>query len=164
MPFQRRPFWSYLSGTLAALLVGGCTNVSPTVAKKPVPESTREPLEEEGDNEKMPFKETESGLKYRLLKESDGKKPTAEDSVTVHYRGWLDDGTEFDSSYKRNEPTSFPLNRVIKGWTEGLQLVGEGGKIELEIPPDLGYGARGAPGAIPPNATLHFEVELIKVQ
>jgi FKBP-type peptidyl-prolyl cis-trans isomerase FkpA len=110
------------------------------------------------------FSETKSGLKYRILRKSNGKKPTAKDTVTVNYKGWLDDGKEFDSSYKRGEPISFPLNGVIPGWTEGMQLVGEGGKIELLIPSRLGYGSRGAPGAIPPDATLHFIVELNKVK
>jgi len=110
------------------------------------------------------FTTTDSGLKYRILRKSQGKKPTARDKVTVHYKGWLDDKSEFDSSYKNGKPISFPLNRVIKGWTEGLQLVGEGGMIELEIPGDLGYGARGVPGTIPPNATLHFLVELKKIE
>ena len=82
----------------------------------------------------------------------------------MNYRGWLDNGKEFDSSYSRGEPISFPLNGVIPGWTEGMQLVGEGGMIELWIPSKLGYGARGAGRDIPPNATLHFVVELIKVQ
>ena len=110
------------------------------------------------------FTKTTSGLKYRVLRKSDGKLPQASDTVTVHYRGWLDNKTEFDSSYKRNEPTTFPLNGVIKGWTEGLQLVGEGGMIELEIPASLGYGSQGAGNAIPPNANLHFLVELIKIK
>ena len=110
------------------------------------------------------FKETNSGLKYRILRKSDGKKPTGKDTVTVHYKGWLDDGKEFDSSYKRGQTISFPLDGVIAGWTEGMQFVGEGGKIELEIPSRLGYGARGAPGAVPPNATLHFIVELHKIK
>ena len=109
------------------------------------------------------FQSTESGLKYRVLRKGSGKKPAANDTVTVHYRGWLDNKNEFDSSYKRDEPTTFPLNRVIPGWTEGLQLVNEGGMIELEIPPNLGYGARGAGNVIPPNARLHFLVELIDI-
>lgn len=109
------------------------------------------------------FTETDSGLKYRILRKSDGEKATAGDSVTVNYRGWLDDDTEFDSSYKRGEPISFPLGGVIAGWTEGMQLVGIGGMIELTIPPELGYGQRGAGAAVPPNATLHFIVELISV-
>jgi len=109
------------------------------------------------------FTETGSGLKYRILRKSDDAKATANDSVTVNYRGWLDDGTEFDSSYERGEPISFPLGGVIAGWTEGMQLVGTGGMIELTIPSELGYGSRGAGGAVPPNATLHFIVELISV-
>jgi len=109
------------------------------------------------------FSETDSGLKYRILRKSDGAKATASDTVTVNYKGWLDDETEFDSSYKRGEPISFPLGGVIAGWTEGMQLVGVGGMIELTIPPELGYGARGAGGAVPPNARLHFIVELISV-
>ena len=110
------------------------------------------------------FTSTESGLKYRIRRKSDKRKPTAADKVTVHYRGWLDDGKEFDSSYRSGKPLTFPLNAVIKGWTEGMQLIGEGGMIELEIPPQLGYGAKGANGAIPPNATLHFLVELEDIQ
>jgi FKBP-type peptidyl-prolyl cis-trans isomerase len=108
----------------------------------------------------MAFTMTDSGLKYRILRKSDGAKPKITDKVTVHYRGWLDDETEFDSSYKRDSAATFPMNAVIGGWTEGLQLIGEGGMIELEIPPTLAYGERGAGGVIPPNATLHFLVEL----
>ncbi len=115
------------------------------------------------------FSKTTSGLKYRILRKSKGSKPTAKDTVTVHYRGWLPDATgqggkEFDSSYKHNLPATFPLARVVPGWTEGLQLVGEGGMIELEIPPKLGYGTRGAGNVIPPNATLRFLVELQKIK
>lgn len=117
-------------------------------------------------DEKAPktFTTTKSGLKYRILREGKGAKPTAAQTVEVNYHGWLDGGKVFDSSYRRGKSISFGLSEVIKGWTEGMQLVGEGGMIELEIPADLGYGARGAPGAIPPNATLHFLVELIDVQ
>lgn len=110
------------------------------------------------------FQTTESGLKYKIVQAGEGEAPTAADTVVCHYRGWLDDGEEFDSSYKRGEPATFPLNRVIRGWTEGLQLIKAGGKIELEIPADLGYGDRGAPPVIPPGATLHFEVELIQIK
>ncbi|MBT5019302.1 MAG: FKBP-type peptidyl-prolyl cis-trans isomerase [Planctomicrobium sp.] len=110
------------------------------------------------------FKTTESGLKYKILEAGDGNSPTAANTVVCHYKGWLDNGEEFDSSYKRNQPATFPLNGVIRGWTEGLQLVKEGGKIELEIPADLGYGDRGAPPVIPGGATLHFEIELIEVK
>lgn len=110
------------------------------------------------------FTQTPSGLKYRILRPGKGAKPAAADTVKVNYHGWLDSEKVFDSSYERKEPISFPLNRVIKGWTEGMQLVGEGGMIELEIPAALGYGDRGAPGAIPGGATLHFLVELLKVE
>ncbi len=115
------------------------------------------------------FATTSSGLKYRVLRKSNGKKPEASSTVKVHYRGWLPDqknpdrGKVFDSSYKRGEPIGFPLGRVIGGWTEGLQLVGEGGMIELEIPPDLAYGESGSRDVIPPNATLRFLVELLEV-
>jgi len=110
------------------------------------------------------FKTTKSGLKYRVLRNSDGKKPKETDSVEVHYKGWLDDKSIFDSSYRRGETTSFPLKGVIKGWTEGLQLVGKGGMIELEIPHELGYGEKGMGRSIPPKATLHFVVELISIK
>jgi len=111
------------------------------------------------------FAATPSGLKYRVLRKGTGGSPKASDTVKVHYHGWLDNGNVFDSSYRRGESIEFPLNGVIKGWTEGMQLVGEGGMIELEIPSDLGYGKRGTPGGpIPPDATLHFLVELLDVK
>ena len=111
------------------------------------------------------FTATASGLQYRVLRKGKGATPKASDTVKVNYHGWLDNGTTFDSSYERKEPISFPLNGVIKGWTEGMQLVGAGGMIELVIPSDLGYGDRGTPGGpIPPKATLHFLVELIDVR
>lgn len=116
------------------------------------------------ENGKRPdVKTTATGLQHRTITAGTGASPKATDSVTVHYRGKLIDGTEFDSSYSRNEPATFPLNGVIPGWTEGLQLIKEGGKSELFIPSELGYGARGAGGAIPPHAALIFEVELIKI-
>ena len=110
------------------------------------------------------FTKTASGLEYRILRAGAGEKPAASNTVSVHYHGWLDNGTVFDSSYKRGESIEFPLNRVIPGWTEGMQLVGKGGMIELQIPSAIGYGARGAPPVIPPNATLHFVVELLDVK
>ncbi|MCM2373618.1 FKBP-type peptidyl-prolyl cis-trans isomerase [Aporhodopirellula aestuarii] len=109
------------------------------------------------------FSATDSGLRYRVLRNSDGQKPTAASTVTVHYRGWLNNGKVFDSSYERGEPTTFPLRNVIDGWTEGMQLVGEGGMIELWVPSKLGYGERGSPGSIPAHANLHFIVELVSI-
>lgn len=106
--------------------------------------------------------ETESGLQYRVITEGEGKQPTAESQVTVHYAGKLIDGTEFDSSYRRGTPASFPLNGVIKGWTEGVQLMKEGAKYEFFIPYHMAYGERGS-RSIPPYATLIFTVELISV-
>ena len=107
---------------------------------------------------------TASGLVYRSLKDGTGAQPaSANDTVKVHYRGTLPDGKEFDSSYARNAPIDFPLNRVIPCWTEGVQRMKVGGKAKLTCPPGIAYGERGAGGVIPPNATLHFEVELLGV-
>jgi len=108
---------------------------------------------------------TPSGLIYQSLKEGTGASPAASDVVKVHYRGTFPDGgKEFDSSYKRGEPTEFPLNGVIPCWTEGVQKMKVGGKAKLTCPPAIAYGARGAGGVIPPNATLDFEIELISVK
>jgi FKBP-type peptidyl-prolyl cis-trans isomerase FkpA len=106
---------------------------------------------------------TASGLAYKVIKEGTGATPAAEDVVEVHYHGTLSDGTVFDSSVERGKTISFPLNRVIKGWTEGLQTMKEGGKSKFVIPADLAYGEAGAPPKIPGGATLVFEVELFKV-
>ncbi|HEV3374794.1 MAG TPA: FKBP-type peptidyl-prolyl cis-trans isomerase [Candidatus Acidoferrum sp.] len=106
-----------------------------------------------------------SGLQYKILKEGDGPKPTATDSVVCNYRGTLLDGTEFDSSYKRGQPATFPVSRVIKGWTEALQLMPVGSRWQLFVPAELAYGLRGAVGGtIGPDATLIFEVELISIE
>ena len=107
---------------------------------------------------------TDSGMVYRSLTEGKGASPKATDIVQVHYKGTFPDGKEFDSSYKRGQPTEFPLNRVIKCWTEGVQRMKVGGKAKLTCPPSLAYGEKGAGGVIPPNATLQFEVELISIK
>jgi FKBP-type peptidyl-prolyl cis-trans isomerase len=106
---------------------------------------------------------TASGLQYRVIEQGEGPKPSASDQVKVHYRGTLTNGKEFDSSYKRGEPLTFPLKGVIAGWTEGLQLMPVGSKYEFTIPYNLAYGERGAGGVIPPYATLIFEVELLDI-
>jgi FKBP-type peptidyl-prolyl cis-trans isomerase FkpA len=105
-----------------------------------------------------------TGLIYKSIKDGTGPSPMATDVVKVHYRGTLQNGTEFDSSHKRGQPAEFPLNRVIKCWTEGVQKMKVGGKAQLTCPPGIAYGERGTPGGpIPPNATLNFEVELIGI-
>ncbi len=118
-------------------------------------------LAENGKKENV--RSTASGLQYVVEKEGDGAQPSASDEVTVHYTGKLLNGTVFDSSVNRGEPATFPLNRVIPGWTEGVQLMKEGAKYTFFIPSDLAYGAGGVPNVIPPHSTLIFEVELIKV-
>ncbi len=122
------------------------------------------PLAAEAAEETL--KESPTGLKFVDLIEGSGAQPKKGQQVWVHYTGWLEDGTKFDSSFDRNEPISFPLGqgRVIRGWDEGLASMKTGGKRRLIIPPRLGYGARGAGGVIPPNATLIFEVELLQVR
>ena len=116
------------------------------------------------NKDKEGVKTTDSGLQYIILEEGEGDAPKATDTVEVHYKGTLLDGTEFDSSYKRGQPATFPLNGVIKGWTEGLQLIKKGGKAKLFIPSDLAYGPRGAGRDIGPDATLIFEVELLDIK
>lgn len=106
---------------------------------------------------------TPSGLVFRTLTPGSGASPSASDTVKVHYRGTLGNGTEFDSSYKRGEPAQFPLSRVIPCWTEGVAMMKVGGKAKLTCPSSIAYGTRGAGGLIPPNATLNFEVELLAI-
>jgi FKBP-type peptidyl-prolyl cis-trans isomerase FklB len=117
----------------------------------------------EENKKKEGVKTTASGLQYKVVKEGTGPSPKATDTVKVNYRGTTIDGKEFDSSYKRNEPATFPVNRVIKGWTEALQLMKAGSKYQLVIPSDLAYGERGAGSDIGPNSTLLFDVELLEV-
>jgi FKBP-type peptidyl-prolyl cis-trans isomerase FklB len=105
-----------------------------------------------------------SGLQYKILKQGTGPKPTATDTVVTNYRGTLLDGTEFDSSYKRNEPATFPVGQVIKGWTEALQLMPVGSKWQLFIPADLAYGERSPGAEIGPNSTLIFDIELLSIK
>jgi len=138
-------------------------------AKQAEMEKAIEGMKAEGEKflannkDKTGMKVTDSGLQYKVLLEGTGKSPGATDRVTVHYEGTLIDGTKFDSSYDRGEPIDFGLNQVIRGWTEGLQLMKEGAKYKLFIPSDLAYGAQGSPGAIPPHSALIFTVELIRV-
>ena len=140
-----------------------------TEAAKLVQEESSKELRAAGDNflaenkDKDNIKITESGLQYKVVEEGDGDEPKASDKVTVHYTGKLIDGTVFDSSISRGEPTQFGVNQVIPGWVEGLQLMKPGAKYEFYIPQDLAYGAQGSQGTIPPYSALIFEVELIKI-
>jgi FKBP-type peptidyl-prolyl cis-trans isomerase FkpA len=109
------------------------------------------------------FTRTSTGLYYRILRKSNGRKPRHIDTVIAHYKGWLKNGKQFDSSYDRGDPATFSLKGVVPGWREGVQLVGVGGMIELEMPPSLGYGTAPQPG-IPPNSTLHFIIELQEIE
>lgn len=146
-----------------------CQNIVNVISsrerQKAMVENAREGEEFLAENANKPgVITTESGLQYKIIQEGSGEYPTASNTVEVHYTGKLLDGTVFDSSVERGETIEFPLTRVIRGWTEGLQLVRPGGKIELYIKPELGYGAQGSGGSIPPNATLIFEVELVSVK
>jgi len=153
-----------LSVTLAAslcLVSCGPTTQSNDTSSNPTPPSAATPESTPGNE----IKTTASGLKYQVLKQGAGTtSPKATDTVNVHYHGTLLNGTVFDSSVQRGQPISFPLNGVISGWTEGLQLMKVGDKFKFEIPPDLAYGANSPTPTIPPNSTLVFEVELLAIQ
>jgi FKBP-type peptidyl-prolyl cis-trans isomerase FkpA len=166
-----------------ALALAGCDAGQPSRQNSPLPNGGPageepaaaskdtgprfEPLPDGPDAEKE-FTTTKSGLKYRILRKGNGKFANINSRFVAHYRGWLDNGTEFDSSYKKGAALGsgpegpWPLTRVVPGWTEALQIVDEGGKIELEIPPELGYRDEDK-GTIPPNSTLHFIMELEEV-
>jgi FKBP-type peptidyl-prolyl cis-trans isomerase len=143
----------------AAVCAVGCNNAAKTSADNPPKPSSSSAT---GTSE---MKTTASGLKYQALKQGTGSvSPKATDTVKVHYHGTLLNGTVFDSSVQRGQPISFPLNQVIAGWTEGLQLMKVGDKFKFEIPPNLAYGERSPTPLIPPNSTLVFEVELLGIQ
>ncbi|HIF64435.1 MAG TPA: FKBP-type peptidyl-prolyl cis-trans isomerase [Deltaproteobacteria bacterium] len=146
-------------GVAALLTISGCTNKQADVPG----EADNAADEAEADAAPANTVTTDSGLVYEVLEAGDGPKPGPADSVTVHYRGTLLDGKEFDSSYSRGKPATFGVSRVIKGWTEALQLMGVGSKWKLTIPPELAYGKRGAGRDIGPDETLVFEVELLKI-
>ena len=110
------------------------------------------------------FQTTESGLKYRILSQGSSRHPQPSDQVEVDYTGRLEDGTMFDSSYQNAKPATLYIANTVPGWAEGIQLIGEGGAIELEIPPELGYGSEGRPPVIPPNARLRFKIELRSIR
>ena len=142
----------------AAALLAATASLAQSPAPKPAPDFLASAATAKG------AVLTESGLVYLSLKEGQGPSPAATDTVRVHYRGTLTDGKEFDSSYTRGQPATFPLNRVIKCWTEGVQKMKVGGKARLSCPASIAYGERGTPGGpIPPNAVLQFEVELLGI-
>lgn len=148
---------------LALLVVGGASALAFAGTSELVMKSLAGPEFLAANKERSGVKITASGLQYEVLTEGEGESPIATDRVAVHYEGRLTDGTVFDSSYQRGEPAVFPLNQVIPGWTEGLQLMKPGAKYRFTLPPELGYGAQGAGGVIPPNAVLQFDVELLAI-
>src|ERR1017187_33810 len=147
----------------AAICLLGCNKPTEPAADKPAPKAPAGGQADSGQKNDM--KTTPSGLKYQVMKQGTGTvSPKPTDTVKVHYHGTLLDGTVFDSSVERGEPISFPLNGVIAGWTEGLQLMKVGDKFKFEIPPNLAYGPNSPSAKIPPNSTLVFEVELLGIQ
>ena len=153
-----------LSVTLvAAICLLGCNKATEPAADKPADKPA--PGGQADSGQKNEMKTTASGLKYQVLRHGTGSvSPKVTDTVNVHYHGTLLDGTVFDSSVERGQPISFPLNGVIPGWTEGLQLMKVGDKFKFEIPPNLAYGPNSPSPKIPPNSTLVFEVELLGIQ
>jgi FKBP-type peptidyl-prolyl cis-trans isomerase len=156
---MKTEYWLMAASLLALAVAYWYTQVR---SKGDDMEAGKKFLEENAKKEGV--KTTPSGLQYEVIREGTGPKPGSTSTVEVHYEGTLINGKVFDSSYKRNETISFPLNRVIPGWTEGLQLMPTGSKYRLYIPSELGYGARGAGGDIPPHAALIFDVELISIR
>jgi FKBP-type peptidyl-prolyl cis-trans isomerase len=162
---MKSPNQIYLACALA-LLLAGCEK-APSTSSESKETSPKTPAAPSGaaSGQKSEMKTTASGLKYQVLKQGTGTvSPKATDTVNVHYHGMLLDGTVFDSSVERRAPISFPLNQVIPGWTEGVQLMKVGDKFKFEIPPHLAYGPNSPSPKIPPNSTLVFEVELLGIQ
>ena len=156
-------FLSLASSLFGVACVAACTPPSsPPPAPAPAPSASNVP--NIGSLTGKAQVTTASGIVFESMQTGSGPSPKATDTVRVHYRGMFPDGKEFDSSYKRGEPTEFPLNRVIPCWTEAVQMMKPGGKARITCPPKTAYGERGAGGVIPPNATLVFEIELLAIK
>lgn len=163
MPFTINKFGKMIAVSAVGLLMMSCSDQTAEQQGEEVASDTTQDMEQQVTTE-TEMMETASGLKYEIIQEGTGASPVATDMVTVHYEGTLLDGTKFDSSYDRGQPAEFPLNRVIAGWTEGVQLMKEGSTYRFQIPSELAYGERGTPGGpIGPNEDLIFTVELIRV-
>ncbi len=158
-----RPSWPLLLAVLTAAPLVQAQPAAPAPAASSATTATTTATTAAGPAVPGTVVTTSSGLVFKLMKPGTGPSPKATDTVKVHYRGTLLDGKEFDSSYKNGGPAEFPLNRVIKCWTEGVQMLKVGGAARLTCPPAIAYGERGAGGAIPPNATLNFDVELLAI-